>query len=296
MANDIPQHQNEEQALRLLAAQRSLYGWAKTAQAVQVFLVVMVPGALLVVEHFVGSFKIWAAFAGLIISVVDVSILETIKASLRRQAASIQELFDCKVLELEWPAQKAKRPDPEDVHGAASSYRGDDLKNWYPQDVGQLPLHIGRIICQRSNCWWDSKLRRHYRMVVLGLSAILFVGEFVLALLKNLSVGDLVVSLAPILPILLWCIREAKQQSGASSRVDRLKSFGDELWDGIIQRRITAEVAATRSRIFQDEIYEHRREGPMVFDWFYLLSREKFESQMTHSAADMIREAREKGL
>jgi predicted pore-forming effector associated with SMODS systems len=210
MANNIPQRQNEDAALRLLAAQRSLYGSAKIAQAVQFILVVIVPSALLVVEHFVVSFKIWAAFTGLIIAVADVGILETIKASLRRQAAAVQELFDCKVLELEWPARKVKKPDPEDVHDAASDYRSDVLKNWYPQEVGELPLYVGRIICQRSNCWWDSKLRRRYRAAVLALFAILFIGVFVAALLKNLTIGDFVVSLlAPVLPILLWCIREA---------------------------------------------------------------------------------------
>src|SRR6266403_3810210 len=108
MANGITQRQNEEQALRLLAAQRRVYGWAKVAQAVQFALVVMVPSVLLVVEHCVGSFKIWAAFTGLLISVADVGILETIKASLRRKAAAVQELFDCEVLELEWPTRKAK--------------------------------------------------------------------------------------------------------------------------------------------------------------------------------------------
>ncbi len=75
MANDISQRQNEEQSLRLLAAQRCMYGWAKTAQAVQFVLVVLVPAALFIVEHFVASFKIWAAFTGLVISIADVGIL-----------------------------------------------------------------------------------------------------------------------------------------------------------------------------------------------------------------------------
>jgi hypothetical protein len=75
-----------------------------------------------------------------------------------------------------------------------------------------------------------------------------------------------------------------------------LKSFGDELWEGVIKGKSTADAAGVQSREFQDGIYEHRRESPMIFDSFYVVLRKKFESQMTSSAADMIREAREKGL
>lgn len=119
MANNIPQRQNEGQSLQLLAAQRRLYSWAKIALAIQVILVVVIPGTLLVVEHFEETFKLWAALAGLVISILDVLILDPAKAALRHKAAATQELFDCHVLELDWPNLKGEKPDREDVHGAS---------------------------------------------------------------------------------------------------------------------------------------------------------------------------------
>ena len=297
MANDIPQHQNEEQALRLLAAQRRLYGWAKVALALQIILVVIVPGVLLVVEHWAAGFKVWAAFIGLTVSILDILLFDPVKSGLRHKGAATQELFDCQVLGLDWPALKGRKPDREDVHGASADYEDADLKAWYAADVGQLPLYAGRIICQRSNCRWDSKLRRYYRAAIIALLAVVGVGVVVVALLNNVTIGDFVLALmAPVLPVALWGIREVREQSEAAERVDHLKSFGDELWERTIQRRILTDEAAIQSRLFQDEIYEHRRDSPMIFDWFYKLLRKKFESQMTQSAADMIREAREKGL
>jgi hypothetical protein len=36
------------------------------------------------------------------------------------------------------------------------------LKDWYPVSVGQLPIHEARLICQRSNIWWDAKQKLRY--------------------------------------------------------------------------------------------------------------------------------------
>ena len=297
MANNIPQQQNEEQALRLLAAQRRLYDWAKIALAIQIMLVVIVPGVLVVLEQFAASLKVWAALAGLTISILDAVLLDPVKAGFRHKAAATQELFDCQVLDLGWSSLKGRKPDREDLHGAATGEKADNLKDWYPPSVGQLPLYVARIICQRSNCSWDSKLRRYYRVALISLTVITGVGIVIWALMKHMLLEDFVLSLlAPVLPFVLWGIREAKQQSEAAKRVDHLKSFGDELWQQAMQKQITPDTAATQSRMFQDEIYEHRRKSPMVFNWFYMLLRDKFESQMTHTAADMINEAHKNGL
>jgi SMODS-associating 4TM effector domain len=297
MTNNIPQLQNEESALRLLAAQRRLYGRAKNALALQVILVVILPAFLLVIEHLAPGFNVWAAFIGLTISILDVLLFEPLKSKLRHKGAAIQELFDCSVLGLEWPVLKDHKPDREDVHGASGDYCNGVLKDWYPTAVGTLPLYVGRIICQRSNCSWDSKLRRHYRTAVVSLLAVAAIGVVVVALVNNVTFGDFVLSfMAPVLPVALWAIREVMQQSESADRSDHLKYFGDELWEHTMRRSLLADDATVQSRMLQDEIFEHRRENPLIFDWFYNLLRKTFEQQMVQSADDMIREAQEKNL
>jgi hypothetical protein len=296
MANDISQRQNEDQALRLLASETSLYGWAKVALSVQLILVILVPGILLVIEHLATLFKVWAAFIGLAISVIDLILLDPVKTALQQKAADIQELFDCQTLSLDWPRLKGNKPDREDLH-ETSTLNKSTLKDWYPKEVVSLPLYVARVVCQRSNCWWDSKLRRFYRITVLSATVVLIVAVVVYALLKNLTFGDFILSLmAPILPGVLWGIREGKLQSEAAERADRLKKFGDDLWERIIEPGITAEVAGVQSRMFQDGIYEHRRKSPMIFNWFYELFKIRFESQMRYSATEMVKEAQEKDL
>jgi hypothetical protein len=298
MANSIPQKQNEEKAVRLLASQKRVYGLAKFVLVAQIILVVIVPGILLIAEHFCPRFNAWAAFMGITISAVDAVLLEPVKANLRRKAAVTQELFDCYVLNLEWPLLKTNKPDREDVYLVEpTTAEREKLRDWYPPAVGQLPLYVARIICQRSNCWWDSKQRRFYSIAVVALSAMASVGVLVVALAKNLAFQDFVLSLmAPILPLVLWGIREAREQSEAALRVDQLKRFGDEFWERLINQDLVENAAVNQSRRFQDEIFEHRRQSPMIFDWFYALLRDRFEHQMTQGAAEMIQEAQQKGL
>lgn len=297
MANNIPTLQNDAKAIRYLAAQRRLYGQAKWVMAIQVVLVVLLPLGLVIAERFLPKIKVGAAAVDLIIAVLDVILLVTLKDSLQKQAAAIQESFDCYVFGLDWPELKAEKPDPEDVEELSAGFNTDSLKNWYPPTVGTLVHHAAVAVCQRSNSRWDAKLRRKYRTTLLVLATILVLSLIAIALGKDLVFHDLVlVVLAPALPVVLWAFREATDQKEAAERADRLKEFGNELWSKILDGSLSAQPAMRQSRLFQDAILAHRQRSPMVFDWFYRLFRKPFEEQMGHSADEMIEEAARKGL
>jgi hypothetical protein len=292
MANAIPQRQNEMQSIQLLAAERRLYGWTKYLTAAQVSLVVLLPAALIVAESFNPALKLAAAAVGLTVAVLDVAVFDRLKGWMQERAAAVQELFDCRVLDLPWPRLKSAPPDWEDVDGLATGQDVSTLRDWYPVSVGSLPMHAARVTCQRSNCRWDSKLRSYFRAGLIGFALLLLGAAILAALIRNLTFSDFVLALmAPVLPIALWAFREADRHAEAAARADRLKAFGDELWEEVLQQSITLHVARSEARRFQDEVYEHRRQSPVVFDWFYRLLRSRFEMQMQHSAEEMIAQA-----
>ena len=297
MANTIPQSENDDQSLRMLATQRGLYRWAKTTSLIQVVLVIVLPGALIVLNRLNPAFDVWSAFAGLFIAVLDTSVIDPIISGFREKAAAMQEWFDCKVLDLEWPELIVSKPDREDIRASVTEKESRLLKDWYPISVGTLPLHVARIICQRSNCWWDAKLRRFYGRAVLASGVIVIASVMVIAITANLSFVEFLISLlTPVLPLILWGVREAKQHHEAAERIDRLKTFGDQLWSNAMDRTIDAAAIRAESRKFQDEIYRRRQRSPMVFDWFYYLFRTRFEAQMQNSAVEMVAEAHSKGF
>ena len=156
--------QNAPAEINKLRAQRYLYSKAKTLVGLQAVLAVGVPVVGTMAELLWPRIKGGLAFYGIAISVLDVAMLEPWQKRIRTLGAKIQELFDCSVLGLPWnDIGVGNRPEAEDVHAAAVAYRGGKedlkLKDWYPTAVADVPLSLGRIICQRTNLRWDSVLR-----------------------------------------------------------------------------------------------------------------------------------------
>src|SRR5258706_847895 len=171
--SSIPTEQNTERQLRRLAAQRQLYATAKTVFGWQVFISGPVAVALAFSIIVFPPLKSFAALWGILITLCDIAWLTPWQKRLRNTAARIQELFDSDVLGLSWDELKAgKRPDPELIKEQAEKYMAwastmPPLSNWYAKDVECLPLHVGRLVCQRSNCWWDAKQRRRYAITII---------------------------------------------------------------------------------------------------------------------------------
>lgn len=298
--NSIPTDQNSERQLQRLAAQRHLYATAKTVFGWQV----LISGPVAVVFAFCAIYfpqlKGYAALWGIIVSICDIAWLTPWQKRLRNTAAQVQELFDCDVLALPWVELKAgRRPDSELVKEQAEIYRWKSksmppLTNWYPKEVGSVPLYIARLICQRSNCWWDAKQRRHYASrVIVGVVAV-FIAVLCLALGSGFTIEDFVIKVAaPLSPILILGFRQFTEQMEAATRLDKLKEHVELLWAATLSGKAEAEVTAS-ARGLQDEILENRKRSPLVFDGSFKRIRGEYQVQMMHGAAELVAEARQR--
>src|SRR5713101_9129496 len=99
MQNTISQDQNMPRQLERLAAQRYLYSMAKHFLTGQLFLDLVSPIVLAVLVALFPGFGIYGALIALLILVSDF-YLESLQSSKREQAAGVQELFDCELLDL----------------------------------------------------------------------------------------------------------------------------------------------------------------------------------------------------
>lgn len=298
--NRIPEAQNETKQLQRLAAQRHLYSVAKRILGAEVFL-----GAPIAIAWGVASLNIpgvrsYAAFWGLLISLSDVLWLNPWQKRLREKAAKIQEVFDCDVLQLPWNTIKVgERPDPELIKEHADKFkkspsRLSPLNNWYAPVVGELPIDVARILCQRSNCWWDSNQRRRYAVWVIAGLMITVVTILGLAFVGGLTVEKLFLSvIAPLAPALILAIRQCTEQIEAASRIDKLKCHAERIWSAALDNAIDLE-SSNKSRALQDEIYENRKRSPLVFDWIFRQLRSGYEIQMNHAAEEYAQEAKKR--
>lgn len=294
MMNSIPTAQNAEPQLRFLRAQRELYARAKRVLIIQLVLTIGVPLIGAVSTLMLPELKAFVAFLALSIAMLDVAVLDRFQKRLLLAAARVQEQFDCAVLELPWNQFTAGHPlGPEAIHEAASGYarRHDDssLIDWYPVVVGNVPLHLARVICQRTNLWYDSRVRRHYGAILLGFALGLLAVLIGVGILGGLTLTTFVlVVVAPASPFLSWAIREYHRQRDVADGLDKVRNEAESLWDRAKSGACGPDGCATQSREFQNAIFARRSTSAPIFGWIYWMLRQRHEDQMNVGAADMV--------
>lgn len=296
--NMISTKQNAARQIDRLAANRQLYATAKRIFGWQVFIggpvAVICAAIALLRPDLKGPIAAWS----LAVVVLDLFWLVPWQKSLKRSAAGIQEEFDCDVLGLNWNDLKAgKRPDPELVRRESEKYqrwskRMPSLEDWYPPRVDELPIEVGRIVCQRANCWWDATQRRKYAAWLLGTVVIISIIICALALSHEASFESLILlGFTPLLPALLIALRQNIEQREAADRLDKLKEHCGVLWKAALSGKSKTALNEA-SRNLQDEILDNRRKAPPVLDFVFKRLRDTYNADMNYAAEQLISEAK----
>lgn len=289
--------QNDKRQLQHLAAQRQLYASAKVFLGWQLLLGGPVATAVAVLGIAVPATKAFVALWGLSVLVLDAVWLAPRQKRLREAGARIQERFDCDVLGLQWNSYRAGGPETAElVLEQATRYRTWERKmtpltDWYPRVVGRVPLPLARLVCQRTNCWWDAKQRRAYAGVMAGLLLAAFIGVMWLGLGAQLSLPDLVlVVILPMSAAVKLGYQQWMEHREAADRLDRLREHGERSWREALKDH-NASTVEQDSRALQDEIFDGRKRNPLVFDLVFKRLRADQEAQMNFGAEEFVMEA-----
>ena len=298
MMNQISVRQNEPTQIERLAAQRELYSSAKRWQIIQLLASVIIPIVLSIWAWRNPEIADWAAIIGGLMAVVEATLFDYLISGYREMAAKIQELFDCYVLEL----QCSPLHNPEDVTNdeIATYYNKhnrkpgnlEKLTDWYSIAVGALPIHLARLVCQLSNCSWDSELRRRYS----NLAAQVLVGVMVLLLAVGLlfkeSFKDFLLMAFIFAPFITYCFKQYKEQTEASKRQKELVVCAKSIWSSSITKG--AKTLLQESRQLQNAIFEARSKNPTILDTFYNRLKDEQEATMYRTASDLAAEAQQR--
>ncbi|MCY4401000.1 MAG: S-4TM family putative pore-forming effector [Candidatus Poribacteria bacterium] len=297
--NNIPETQLEPTQLKRLAARRKSDSYAKVILGIQIGLSVLSPPLCSLVVMFFSKFAVWTALYGIIITCLNILWVTPWRQTLKEKAAKIHELFDCDVLELNWRELTvgSRLEMMETVVEYAGKYKTDspscsDLKNWYPIASGKLPIHLGRIVCQRTNCWWSSQLRKHYTRIIIFVLVLTVVGSVGIGLIKtewSLEKWILAV-IIPLMPVFILVIQQLIENKKSVMLLDKLKTHAEGLWKKALTETNTGELTYA-CRELQDGIFNHRRTGPLIFTWLYKRYRKEMERQMNEAADEMVEEA-----
>ena len=308
--NGIVRRQLQEHNLQRLAAQRELYTRGKLILGIQLTLNIIVIVFISVLALVFKSQKLmqilglapidmsWlVTVSGVLITIIDVVILAPLVDKCRGKAAKIQEAFDCDVLSLPWNSiTVGEQLSQEEIYVNANKFkmeRGSEgfqkLRNWYCIEADTVPLNVARIICQRSNVWWDAELRTKFNQWLIVTSAILFGILLGLAIWGNLTIiGFFTKVIAPFMPMLIFSVRQSFQNNQTITTLDRLRKSADGAYDKGISEQISDSELIDISRRLQDNVYVHREKSPLIFDWFYRRYKNLTENTMNASCVDLV--------
>lgn len=296
--NRISQEQNSDQQLLRLAAASAVYARGKEILGLQAALTVLGGFASPIAVASFPQFKVWAAFYAFTVTLVDAIVLEQLQSEQRQLGARIQELFDCDLFQLPWRRFVAgEKPTPEVVTEKGSGYKQhhkdvSHLIDWYSPAVSRLSLPLARLVCQRTNAWWDFTLRTRYCASLKVLLWALVVFVFAFGIHRGMTMDVFVLTVvAPLTPAILWGVREIRKNSSAADDLSKLQTHIDGLWHEALRGRLASNALDDQSILVQNEILRSRSKNPFVFNWVYRVLRGAKEETMHQVAAQLVEQA-----
>lgn len=291
----VVDRQNSPRGLKLLRARSEIYRQATFLQKVQLFLTVIVPVAGAIIGFIWPDARGYVATLSLAITVLDAAVLDRAQRNQLKLAAKISEIFDTEVLQMPWSTHAVGAPpSPEQIVQAADAWsKGDDnLRDWYPTAVAVAPIHLARALCQRTNLWYDSEMRRRYSGILLTAALTLCGVLIVVGLALKVSLIDFSATvLAPTAPILVWTLRDFYRQRDTADAQALARSEVEQLWNLVISGNCGTDDCDRRSREIQNTIYARRVSSPLVFPGLYNRLRPGMEAQMNVGASELLRQA-----
>jgi hypothetical protein len=233
---------------------------------------------------------------GILVVVFDLFVFTPWVKKLRDNAARIQELFDTKVLGLDWnEISVGKRPEPELIHEEVKKHGLEEekiagLRKWYPIITDKVPEICGIIISQRSNVWWDARMRRKYAHAICVILVSIALGLIGYGLYEKKDMFEfLAYIVAPLASTYVFGYRQIMEHGDAADRLDKLKELSEKIWSDAMAGKDVATLKL-KCRTLQDQIFDHRKKNPPIFDFLFRWFRDGNEALMNKGAEALVSE------
>lgn len=297
MKNNIFEIQNKQENIQKLAAQKTLYSYAK--RQLGLFLILSIPVTILLSlatfflkKYSVADISLYAACYSITLAFFDLVYFTPRINHFKKSAAGIQELFDTSVYAMEWNSILiGNMPDSEDIieHSKNKNQKHyENLKNWYFPSAVDLSNETSILLCQKMNCTYDKKLKNGYMNMFYVFSAILFILLFILSISIKITVLSLLSQIiAPFMPLFIFTIKLRHDVNNHTLSITHIYRVITTMLDRLKNKQ--APVTYSSLRQIQDAIYFCRVNSPLVFDWFYKIKRKTFEQNLHYVFQDDVK-------
>lgn len=292
----IIERQELPENIELLAAQKNIYSRAKNIIGFQMILSVPIAICAVITSIAKPDLSGYIALWGILVVVFDLFFFTPWVKTLQDNAARIQELFDVKVLGIVWnEISVGKRPEPEMVYEEAKKHGIEEekitcLRRWYPTSIDGAEEIFGVIISQRSNVWWDAKMRRKYTLSIRVTLVVIALGLIGYGLYEKKDMFEfLAYIIAPLASTYIFGYRQMIAHGDAADRLDKLKELAEKIWSDALAGKNDTTLKQ-ESRALQDQIFDHRRKNPPIFDFLFRWFRDGSELLMNKGAEVLVDE------
>ncbi|MBN2093056.1 hypothetical protein JW964_25760 [candidate division KSB1 bacterium] len=295
----IAETQNEPLQLQRLAAQRRLYDEARKIQTWRYIIAIPVTITWAIFANTMWESNLIPLIGNAIIAILTLWPFSTMDAGYREKAAKIQELFDCDVLNIPWNNELVEIPPAADyvADWAAKydpkKYPGNPIENWYSGPVDDLPLPFARIVCQRSNLMWDARLRKRYIKGVITMLVVVTIPLIGVLLWIGLDTAEKYANIfASLGPIFMLGINEIRLNLATIVSLQHTSHRIDELWNFAFRGKADEAELSQASRNWQNNIYRHRKDNPVIARWLYKRFRDPDEENAYQGTTALVEEAK----
>lgn len=292
----ILETQNKSYQIDQLLAQKNIYSNAKILQGFLIFITVPLPIILaLIVKYYpnVIDEKNSIFILYLIIAALSEKVLESYITRFKKLAASIQEIFDTKVLNLqENRTLNTVAVDRETIRLYSKKPRTKIKKvkkvtNWYSLYINTINTNIASILCQRTNIYYDFSVRKRYNWLVRLFVIITFFTLMVISINSDISLKSFLIEvILPTIPIFMFAYKEISSNTESIDNLEHLKNLIEENVENIT---INDSIEFSLLRKIQDRIYANRILSPLIPDFTYNIIRPKLEDEMNYSVEQKVK-------
>lgn len=287
--------QNADENLIFLKARFVVYREANWIVLFQFVGAVVVPIAMTILGLFFPHLKVHFVLTGLLIALFDLVVIDRVLSLCIADAAKLGEEFDCRVLRIPWASIfVGSRYSPEDLRRYSRRFSQRYLsrvRDWYPKEAFSLSPVRATLLCQRTNLWYDSELRRNYARLVKWAGLGVFLACLIASWAQNQTLqASILYAVAPLFPFLSWSTRTYWRQSDVSQAQAKNLASADTLLRRVARGGIKDELVWGEIRELQNSIYARRNSSPLMLPLFYRFLRPEMEDQMTNGASHLIDE------
>lgn len=291
----ILETQNESFQIDQLLAQKNIYSNAKILQSILIFITIPLPIILAILIKTYPNIideKNWLFVLYLIIASLSEKVIESFIDRFKKLAASIQEMFDLLVLQIEEnETLNTINVDREIIRANSKNQRTNNKKvekvtNWYSLKIKDINTNIASILCQRTNIYYDFSVRKRYNWTMRILVIFTFLILLAISLENDINLKSFLIEvIIPSIPVFMFAYKEINSNTESIDNLEHLKNLIEQNLNNI---NINSNIEKSLLRKIQDRIYTNRILSPLVPDFIYVIIRPKLEDEMNYSVQQKV--------